>query len=226
MECWVYVDGFNLYNGALERWHAKWLDLRQLSQTLRPHDHIGRIKYFTALVEYRPSDPDQQARQRTYWRALATVGVDIIPGSFRRRPRMMPLVDSVDLIETLDRNGTNVLDTKPAMSRVYRSEEKQSDVSLAAHMIHDAHRSGAGNTFELALLISSDTDFTEAVRIVTQEIGKKVVVCKPDSRAYCAALSAVATATRDLTERTCRACRLPDPVVDAQGNHIAKPSSW
>lgn len=36
----LYVDGFNLYYGALKRTPYKWLDLSRLGQTLLPADTI------------------------------------------------------------------------------------------------------------------------------------------------------------------------------------------
>jgi hypothetical protein len=55
----VYVDGFNLYYGALKGTPYKWLDIRKLCELLLPNNHINQIKYFTAMVSARPHDPDQ-----------------------------------------------------------------------------------------------------------------------------------------------------------------------
>ena len=59
----VYVDGFNLYYGAVKGTTYKWLDILRLCQYLLPKNEIIKIKYFTALVTARPSDPDQPNRQ-------------------------------------------------------------------------------------------------------------------------------------------------------------------
>jgi len=66
LRCWVYVDGFSLYHGLAKRQscRCKWLNLLALARRLRPRDTIGRIKFFTALVEKRTDAPDQQKRQR------------------------------------------------------------------------------------------------------------------------------------------------------------------
>src|SRR6266404_262250 len=53
----VYIDGFNLYYGALKGTPYKWLDLTRLCQALLPSDTIQEIKYFTARVSARPSKP-------------------------------------------------------------------------------------------------------------------------------------------------------------------------
>ncbi len=60
----VYVDGFNLYYGCLKNTPYRWLDLDALARTiLDAHHVIHRIRYFTALVSARPSNPGQDVRQ-------------------------------------------------------------------------------------------------------------------------------------------------------------------
>lgn len=55
----IYVDGFNLYYGALKSTPYKWLNIVELCHQLLPKSQIHRIKYFTAHVNARPNDPDQ-----------------------------------------------------------------------------------------------------------------------------------------------------------------------
>lgn len=62
METFVYVDAFNLYYGSVKGTPYKWLDISSLCRILLPRHSIARIKYFTALVDPRPDDPDQPTR--------------------------------------------------------------------------------------------------------------------------------------------------------------------
>ena len=63
----IYIDGFNLYYGALKGTKFKWLDLQTLFQKLLGDHHtITEIKYFTARVSARDSDPDAPNRQDAY----------------------------------------------------------------------------------------------------------------------------------------------------------------
>jgi hypothetical protein len=39
----LYIDGFNLYYGALKRMPYKWLDLGKLAQALLPSDTIQAL---------------------------------------------------------------------------------------------------------------------------------------------------------------------------------------
>lgn len=49
----VYIDGFNLYYGAVKGTRYKWLDLEALCRRLLPKDNIAQIRYFTAQVSAR-----------------------------------------------------------------------------------------------------------------------------------------------------------------------------
>jgi hypothetical protein len=69
----VYIDGFNLYYGAVKGTPYRWLNLPEMCRLLLPRDQILQIKYFTALVNPRASDPDQRGRQETFLRALQTI---------------------------------------------------------------------------------------------------------------------------------------------------------
>ena len=135
----MYVDGFNLYYGAMKRTPYKWLDISEMCRLLFPSDQINKIKYFSARASARPNDPDQPIRQATYWRALQTIpNLTIIEGSFLVKPVMMPLANS----------------NPQQYARVIKTEEKGSDVNLAVHLLNDAHK----NDFELAVLVTNDSD--------------------------------------------------------------------
>jgi hypothetical protein len=228
LRCWVYVDGFNLYHGLAKRrtCRAKWLNLLELSRRLRPRDTIERIRFFTALVERRTDDPDQQKRQRLYWRALDTLGcVERIEGRFTRWPRWMPLYQSVLALEAQERLGHDVVGIRPEMVQVLRSDEKGSDVNLATHLVHDANQTDPARTFEVALLLSTDSDLAEAIRLVTQEVSKPVYVCKPEPRNRTVELEGVATAVFGLKSRDLEASQFPATPVDARGP-FHKPADW
>ena len=115
----VYVDGFNLYYGAVKNSPYRWLDLGALCQRMLPFDSIQSIKYFTAMVSARPGDPQKPMRQQMYLRALRTApNLFIVFGHFLTHSCRMVLTNS-----------------NPAQ-RVWvdKTEEKGSDVNLAAHL--------------------------------------------------------------------------------------------
>ena len=119
---YVYVDGFNLYYGAVKGTAYKWLDIQKMIQLLLPQNLILKIKYFTALVNARPQDPDQPVRQQMYLRALKTIpNLEIIKGHFLTHPVKLPLVNPIP--------GQN------SYAEVIKTEEKGSDVNIATHLL-------------------------------------------------------------------------------------------
>jgi len=89
----IYVDGFNLSCG-LRKTPCKWLDLSALIQLTVPLHDLHRIRYFTAIVKARPSDPIQPVCQQTYLRALRTLPkLSITTGHFATNDIWMPRSD-------------------------------------------------------------------------------------------------------------------------------------
>ncbi len=158
----VYIDGFNLYYGALRKTPYRWLNPRRLCELLLPKNTVAEIKYFTALVSARPNDPDQPMRQQLYLRALRTVpGVSIHLGHFLSHEVMMPLVVPAG--------------ARQQYVRVIKTEEKGSDVNLATHLLHDAHM----GRFDVGVVVSNDSDLLEPIKIVRKQLGKKVGILNP-----------------------------------------------
>src|SRR5215469_855873 len=75
-----YIDGFNLYYGALKDVPPlKWLNLQKFCTLLRPHDEIVKIRYFSALVAGQ-TKPHQEIQLK----ALSTTPiVSVILGKFK-----------------------------------------------------------------------------------------------------------------------------------------------
>ncbi len=90
----IYVDGFNLYYGALRGTRFKWLNLVELARQLLPAGHaVDRLNYYTARVS-GVSDPQAPARQHAYLRALRTLPeVRLHFGSFLAKRAWRPLTN-------------------------------------------------------------------------------------------------------------------------------------
>ena len=81
----VYIDGFNLFYGALKGSAHKWLDVRRLAETLFPNDQIKDVYFFTARLRTTDGHGERRQRQDVYLRALETVpGLSLVYGTFRR----------------------------------------------------------------------------------------------------------------------------------------------
>jgi hypothetical protein len=121
MKTFLYVDGFNLYYSALRGTPLRWLNPLELAARAFPRNAISHTKFFTAKVAELPGDPQQPMRQLLYWRALRTIpNLEIILGEFRKRIVRMAVVNP-----------------PPKTIEVFKTEEKGSDVNLAAHLLLD-----------------------------------------------------------------------------------------
>lgn len=207
MRTHVYIDAFNLYFGALKDTPYKWLDVATLCRLLLPGQQIQKIKYFTAHLHARPSEPGQPALQQTYLRALRTLPyVEIILGHYLVHEVSMPLAGS---------SGG-----KQQYVRVIKTEEKGSEVNLATHLLVDAFK----GEFECAVIVSNDSDLLAPLMVVRHELGKKVGVLNPHKKPA-RVLYKNATFVKPIRAGVLAALQFSSALVDEHGT-FHKPSSW
>ena len=207
MKTFLYIDAFNLYFGAVRGTPYKWLDLQKLAKILLPRHDVVRIKYYTALVNARPHDPDQPLRQRAYLRALKTLpNLEIFYGHFLTHVVKMPLANPVPGL--------------PPLVEVVKTEEKGSDVNLASHLLLDAYR----NRFECAVVMTGDSDLLTPVQIVMEELRKPVGVINPQKNP-CRVLERQATFYKHIRISTLKKAQFPSQLKDEKG-FVSKPIEW
>ncbi len=200
----VYIDAFNLYYGCLRSTPFKWLDVAALCHVLLPRDNIQRIKYFTAVVEARPGDPSQRVRQQFYLRALATTPkLSIYYGHFLSHAVAMPLADN-------PRRRVMVIKT----------EEKGSDVNLATELLVD----GFNDDFDVAVVLSNDSDLLAPIRVVRRQMGKRVGVLNPQ-RVPSIPLEREADFLKSIRPSALRRSQFPRTMKDARGS-FHRPPVW
>jgi hypothetical protein len=110
--------------------------------------------------------------------------------------------------------------SNPTYVRVLKTEEKGSDVNIASHMINDAHC----GRFEVAVLITNDSDLEEPVRIVTQELGLKVGILNPHPTRSMI-LSRYASFYKPIRTGVLKASQFQVELKDKVGT-FRKPSGW
>jgi hypothetical protein len=210
MRVCVYVDGFNLYYRALRKSPHKWLNLFELAKgLLDPADTIETVRYFTARVSPRAGDPEAPRRQQLYLSALQTLPqISIHYGRFLPKTKWRPIVHPTW--------------SPHVFVEVHDTEEKGSDVSFAAHLLNDAWR----KRFELALIMSQDTDLCEPIRMVAQDLGLMVGLVCLDGRQPNRRLSRLATFVRHITPARLAAAQFPNPLMGRNGHYIHKPATW
>lgn len=208
----VYVDGFNLYYGCLKGTPHRWLDLRVLcSRLLRDDSEVVAIKYFTAKVTPRAGNPHQAQRQQAYIRALETIpNLSVHYGHFITRPAMRRLVSP-------PRQG-------PRYAEVWTTEEKGSDVNLASHLLVDGFRA----RYDLAVVISNDSDLKEPVRFVREELDAPVGVLNPhENRSWALSPRVLPRGSfyKPIRTAALAASQFPERIRDEHGE-IHRPPDW
>ncbi|HEX8244282.1 MAG TPA: NYN domain-containing protein [Longimicrobium sp.] len=215
---YVYVDGFNLYYGALKGTPYRWLDLGALCRVVLPRNDVQLIKYFTARVKPRPTKPDTAIDQQTYLRALGCLSsVKIYFGHYLSHVQRLPLATRG--------NGVLTVAGKVQFVAVLKEEEKGSDVNLAAHLLHDAHR----GEFDVAVAITNDSDLATPIELVTRDLNLPVGVVNPHAERagsrQSVQLRQVASFLRPLRSSALRRSQFPPVLADSNGT-FHKPLLW
>lgn len=217
MRTYVYIDGFNLYYRLLKSdRYFRWLDLEKLCRALlKPENDIQRINYYTADVSPK-LDADGWGRQVAYLSALRTLPkVSVIKGQFLIKETWVPLLQPVRFNAEA---STALGEPPPTHARILKSEEKGSDVNLACHLVRDALQ----DRFDVAAVLTNDTDLVEPIRIAVEEAGKTVGLLCPVGRPA-QSLKKVATFIRHIRPQHLEASQFPDE-LEAHG--LFRPPAW
>lgn len=207
MRTTIYVDGFNLYYGCLKNTGYRWLNLRDLFQTvLQDHHNIDRILYFTARLKASPHDPKADLRQKTYLNALKTLPeLELHYGHFTRHNRRMPKVNP-----------------PPNTVEVIKTEEKGSDVNFSVHLLNDAWR----DRYDCAVLVTNDSDMSEAMKLVKSQFPQKILGLITPGARPAAGLKKYARFNKIIQTNHLSNSQFPDSVKDSSGRMIYKPTNW
>lgn len=201
----VYVDGFNLYYGALKGGPYRWLDLDRYFRLLRWNDQILTIRYFTARIHGAG-----RVRQDAYLSALtSTPKVNVVLGRYKEKS-----------VRCTVRHCTI---PQPREFRV--PEEKGTDVHIAIAMLDDAHRAIA----ERVVLVSGESDLVPVVRTLRLRfpaIQTTVYVPARDrTRGAATELRQAAEAHRTMPLSLLERAQFPE-VVHTPSGSVMRPTTW
>ena len=212
----VYVDGFNLYRGALENTLYKWLDLEALFRSLLvPCEgntyEITKIKYFTAHIKTSPTGYDgSRQRQLVYIEALkahSAPKLEVILGKFEQEKKKRALVGC-----------------PYCKAEIIERKEKGSDVNLTSNLINDAWC----DRYDCAVVVSTDGDMAEAMKLVSKHHpNKELILAYPESRGRPDNLLQWASRKKKIKEEHLKASQLPECILGKKlGTTIKKPAAW
>lgn len=202
----VYVDGFNLYYGAIRGGAHKWLNLERFFTLLRPHDTVLQIHYFTALV-----DGPSRLNQELYLRALGTLPkVNIVLGKFKKK--------QIRCSSSACTFTGNRFFQMP--------EEKRTDVNIAVFLLDDTYQDKCDHS----IVVSGDSDLVPAIGLLKARFPKKRVTVYVPSRnplrGAAVELRSVADKNRTLPLNLLPFAQFPVSFPDGTGGVIKKPATW
>ncbi|MGE4421498.1 MAG: NYN domain-containing protein [Pseudodesulfovibrio sp.] len=182
-----FIDGFNVYHwidkGPLGD-RFKWINYYDLAQKFTPKGHeLAEVRYFTAYADHMP---DKKRRHKALCRALVASGVKLRRGKFKMKDRIC----------------------FKCGSRWKAHEEKQSDINLAIDLLEEAMR----DSFDVAVVLSADTDFAPAVRTVRRLYPEKEVQLLLPSGMRADELKQVCSCHKLMYPNQLKSCRLPNAV--------------
>lgn len=203
----IYIDGFNFYYRAVRNTPYKWLDYSALVKNVYKGHTFSEFHYFTAHVKPYDGDKSKVDRQNVYLRALKTIpGLSVHFGKFQTHPAMRPLAHPVPG----GPSHVEILDTK----------EKGSDVNLASQLLVD----GFLNKYELAIVITNDSDLAEPIRMTRDILGRTVFVLDPQDHVS-KILQRVSSGYKNIRTWMLSASQFPEQIQDSHGV-ISRPPQW
>ncbi|MFT5423476.1 MAG: uncharacterized LabA/DUF88 family protein [Phycisphaerales bacterium] len=217
----AYIDGYNLYHGIKHaarsgEWPSRyyWLDIASLIQNrLHSGQELVSCKYYTGIrplpkkikvsLQERATRQESLDRQRTY---LAALRAQPLTSVYEH-----PFIEKDPLV--CDRCCRTRM----------RYEEKQTDVHIGVDLVADA----ALNLFDLAWLVTADTDFVPAIRRVrTEWPDKEVGVMIPPGQLTAQALVNESTRKLTIKRKHLQLNQLPRRVETGDGRSVERPAEW
>ena len=192
----VYVDGPNLYRGMTRRWKdIKWLDLYAMCESF--------MKAHQELVGVKfftsriKDEPLKERRQNTYLEALVETGVFISEGY----------------------NAKGKTTCRECKCTWVTYKEKMTDIKMALNIVEDVH------LYDMAMVISGDSDFLPSIERVCKNWNKRVVVVFPPNVRSDALKRAVKETFR-IGRKKLKDHQLPDEITKKDGYILKKPDKW
>ena len=195
------MDGFNLYFGMKAGgWNdTLWLNIQKLAHDLlKPHQVLLHTKYFTSRVRNNPS---KEKRQKTYIEAIETLlDCDIYYGHYQSQVEQCRICGH---------------------SYPY-ANEKMTDVNIAVEILTDAY----SDKFDMALLITGDSDLVPPIRAVHKLFNnKRVFVAFPPNR-FNISVKDAAKGSLMIGRKKLKDSQFAEKVKKKDGFVLMRPTEW
>lgn len=217
----VYIDGFNFYYGCLKgKNHLKWLNFIQLSKLILgtnpnfSNSAINKVYFFTALVK----NTQKKQRQNIYLEVLKKTKIEIIKGNFIRNEAEYPLVPNANemiLCEKCNQKNDKV--------KILKTEEKGTDVNLAAQLLIDAFE----DKFDIAMVFSNDSDFLFPLKISKDKFKKNILLINPNHKFPSYTLKQnIGFFRMQIPTKLLKQSQFPETIRVNENRQVTRPKKW
>ncbi len=155
-----YIDGFNLYHSIDDLGpkfnYLKWVNLWSLAHAfVKPStEQLNAVYYFSALAYWLKKS---KKRHEKFIKANEHYNITSVLGHFKKKPEHC----------------------KKCGAKWTAHEEKQSDVNIAAYLIHHSHT----DQFDKALIITADSDLCPAIQLILDsQTPQEIIILVPPNR--------------------------------------------
>ena len=197
----AYIDGYNLYFGLRSSGWKRfyWLNVQAMvDHLLRPAQSLVLTRYFTSIVK---QPEDKRRRQKVFLEALQTLP---------------------DLTIHYGHCSASPVTCRNCGYTYQAQHEKMTDVNIAVEMMSDAYQDG----FDVALLVSADSDLVGPVKAIQKLFSqKRVVPVFPPDR-WSSALNTTARGSLQIERDIVAKSQFPDEVTKPDGYVLRRPAEW
>lgn len=198
----LYIDGFNLYHAIndLGEPFLKWCDLWRLGEIILPSTTEKLVKAVYCSAFY-PGDDKKKWRHKEYIAALKVKGVEVVLGHYIHEPQ----------------------ECRDCGRQWEKPTEKESDVNVALHLIRD----GMHDRFDVAYLITADSDQAATVRMFKAEFpSKEFVTVAPPERNFSTSIDTLSHRRIALNRDHLDRCVMPEIVMGNNKRAARRPREY
>lgn len=173
---YAYYDGSNFYHHCLQNYGIKDINFFDMTNQLLflEKEELIKIKYFNCPIS-RQEDADKYAEQQRFFNALRkTPLLQLLLGNLVKRSLKKINIDC----SSCGHQKADCLKCPKCKKDIdikncFKYTEKGVDVKLAINILLDALQ----DKYDIALLFSSDADYSPTIKHVVKQLKKEVIYC-------------------------------------------------
>jgi len=200
----AYYDGSNFYHHCLENYGIKGINFFDMSNQVLflDKEELIKIKYFNCPISQQENQEAYIKQQKFFANLRKTPMLQLLFGDLvKRHLNKININCPICGHQKADYLKCPKCKKEMELIKCFRYTEKGVDVKLAINLLLD----GLDNKYDVALIFSSDGDYSPAIRYVVKQLKKEVVYCyfpNPKTSELIQACSSNRLITKEMVEKS------------------------